>query len=135
MNFPVSPRLSKLDPSAGASLNLTPLIDVVLLLLIFFMLTSPLVMQTAAPEITPPETRTPRAISGEGHRIAIDAADAVTLDGEAVTLSALEERMPALRPRVTILADAAASLGVTMKVMDACRAHDVAADIYATPVE
>lgn len=135
MNFPASPRLCRLRPSDGASLNLTPLIDMVLLLLIFFMLTSPMVMQTAAPDITPPETRTPRAITGDGHRIAIDDADAVTLDGEAVTAAELEARMPSLRPRVTILADASASLGVTMKVMDACRAHDVAADIYATPVE
>lgn len=138
MNKTNTPTLSRLAPSDAASLNLTPLIDVVLLLLIFFMLTSPMVLRSALPEITPPETTAPRAVTNAGEQIEIDAADRISLNGAPVSLAELGARLPELRARsgrVMVLADAAASLGVTIRVMDVCREHEVAVDIYATPIE
>lgn len=128
----MNPRLSRLPSSGAASLNLAPLIDVVLLLLIFFMLTSPMVLQAALPEIDPPQTARPRAVDASADRIAIDAADRITFNGEAVSPEQLDARLAGLK-RITVMADAAASLGVTVKVMDACAARGVGVDIYAVP--
>jgi biopolymer transport protein ExbD len=132
---PETPRLSRLDPSDGASLNLTPLIDVVLLLLLFFMLTSPMVLRTALPALTPPTTTHPRAAIESRRLIGLDADDRLSLDGQALSAQDLDRRLPELRPRVMVMADDRASLGATVRLLDACRTHDVAVDIYAAPSE
>ena len=123
-------------PNGATGVNLTPLIDVVLLLLIFFMLTSPMVLRSALPDISPPETVRARAVDDAGERITLDSDDRITLNGVPVDFDALKAGLSDLRRRsrrVMVLADAGASLGATIRVMDACALHDVDVDIYATP--
>jgi len=75
------------DAKSFADINITPLVDVMLVLLILFMLSAPLVMQRldlplgAPPDRTaPPPTELQLTLSAEG---------ALTLDGRAITLQAL----------------------------------------------
>ena len=136
MQAPARPRLSRYATSGAASLNLTPLIDVVLLLPIFFMLTSPMVLRSAWAEITPPKTDAPRPVSGTADHVEIDAQDRVRLNGAAVGPATLRRELRRSRrrsPRVTVMADAAASFGMIVEVVDACRGADMEVDFFASP--
>jgi biopolymer transport protein ExbD len=69
-------------------------------------------------------------------RLVLDADDTLTLNGAPVEPEALGGRLEALRGRrLNVLADAKASLGLTVRVLDACKAAGVEAQIYARPAE
>lgn len=123
-------------PESSAGLSLASMTDLVFLLLIFFMLTSPMVLTSALPEITPPETRAPRRVEKAADQIGIDAANAITLNGAKLAASDLDAKLRDVRtraPRIAVLADDRSDLGVVVRVMDACRAAGLQIDVYATP--
>ncbi len=123
-------------PESSAGLNLASMTDLVFLLLIFFMLTSPMVLTSALPEITPPETRSPRRVERAADQIGIDAANAITLNGAKVAVTELDAKLRDVRsrvPKVAVLADDRSDLGVVVRVMDACRSAGLQVDVYATP--
>ena len=78
-----------------AEINVTPLVDVMLVLLIIFMVTAPLL--TSAIPIELPDSRA-AAMEQEPEQItvSIDAAGAVFLDDEPVALEALSDRLAGL---------------------------------------
>ena len=78
-----------------AEINVTPLVDVMLVLLIIFMVTAPLL--TSAIPIELPDSRA-SAMEQEPVQItvSIDAAGAVFLDDEPVALEALSDRLAGL---------------------------------------
>ena len=78
-----------------AEINVTPLVDVMLVLLIIFMVTAPLL--TSAIPIELPDSRA-SAMEQEPEQItvSIDAAGAVFLDDEPVALEALSDRLAGL---------------------------------------
>ncbi len=106
--------------------NLTPLIDIVFLLLIFFMLTSHFVQEEAL-DVALPEARSGAPSEGESRlTLVIDAQGHYRLDGaevseaglEAALRSALTEREDkALRVR----GDRDAPLGLAVRLLDAAR--------------
>lgn len=108
------------------SLDLTPMVDVVFQLLIFFMLSSSFVTQAAVP-VELPEVSHLRAAT-PGLEIAITAEDALLVNNRPVSLDELKPELTKLAASggsVSILGDRGASLGRTLDVWDVCRATGV----------
>ena len=110
------------------AVELTPLIDVVFLLLIFFMLTTTFVTRTSLP-IDLPEADSAASSDGrERIEVRVPADGSFRVNGEAVASeSALRERLADLRsehasPVLVIRGDRRARHGVVTQVMDAAQA-------------
>jgi biopolymer transport protein ExbD len=73
-------------------INITSLIDVVLLLLIFFMLTTSFVEQPGM-KLDLPETESSSGEKPEGLEIVVQANGIINLNGEAVPLEELSEKL------------------------------------------
>ena len=108
-----------------AEINVTPLVDVMLVLLIIFMVTAPLLV--AGVPVDLPESRA-NALDQEANQVtlAIDAQGAVFLDDAPIAPGELPERIDALRcaarsaderPLITLRADRALDYGRVMAVM------------------
>jgi biopolymer transport protein ExbD len=78
-----------------ATLNTTPLIDVMLVLLIMFIVTIPLA--THAVKIDLPQNGPPPQPEPKVHRIDLDAAGRVSWDGAPVGADALHRRLDAFK--------------------------------------
>lgn len=92
-------RLTRSRRRHGLAIGLTPLIDVVFILLLFFMLASSLadwrvlevVMPEARPQATPPSSATARNLVV----VAVAADGALSIDDEATTPESLAQRLTA----------------------------------------
>ncbi|MET0071797.1 MAG: biopolymer transporter ExbD [Candidatus Thiodiazotropha sp.] len=107
-------------------LNLTPLIDIVFLLLVFFMLTAHFIEDQAI-DIQLPEAQTsqPSAVDDTVEIVLLPNGD-LLLDGEAASLESLEERLRGAlhapnKRFVRLKGDQAAAFGAGVKVIDAAR--------------
>ncbi len=74
-----------------ADINITPLVDVVLVLLIIFMVTAP-VLQSGI-EVAVPKTRTVKEITEERMVITIDKSQRVFLGNDAVNINEIAARI------------------------------------------
>ncbi|MBW6520530.1 MAG: biopolymer transporter ExbD [Desulfoarculaceae bacterium] len=110
----------------GQGLNLTPLIDVVFLLLIFFMLTSNFIRDEMIP-LALPTAETGQPLTGEKTlQVVLDNQGRILIDQEAIAPTALEEILRQklhllAEKRVQLRGDQAVSLGLTVEVLDAAR--------------
>ena len=104
-------------------LDIAPLIDVVFLLLIFFMLTSSFIFQPGI-KINLPKAVTSEVIEEKNLVITVSAEDLIYLNNRPVTLrelkSHLEKAAKDDRP-LLIKADRKASLGKVVQIWDMCR--------------
>ena len=104
-------------------LDIAPLIDVVFLLLIFFMLTSSYIFQPGI-KINLPKAVTSEVIQEKNIIIAVSAEDLVYLNDVPVTLKQLRKYLQGVvdenRP-LLIKSDRAASLGKVVEIWDLCR--------------
>ena len=117
----------------GLELNIAPLIDMVFILLIFFLVTTSFVRETGI-DVQRPTANT--AVSKEKATIliAISDDDRIYVEGRVVDVRAIRvhvERALAENPEgsVVIVADRGSRTGTAVEVMDACRqagAEDVA---------
>jgi biopolymer transport protein ExbD len=116
------------DDDAGviSSINTTPLVDVMLVLLIIFLITIPVVMQTVAVSL-PKETNRPRQTRPDNIEISVDRegvvywnaqrlADAATL---AARLAQLGESQP--QPEVHVRGDETTRYEAVGRVVLACQ--------------
>ena len=110
----------------SVGLNLTPLIDIVFLLLVFFMLTAHFV-QDQVVDVRLPEAASGQVLENEAAlEVSIGADGGLRVAGQEVALEDLEA---ALRrdlhartdKRVVLRGDQGTELGLTVKVMDAAR--------------
>ncbi|HVI59524.1 MAG TPA: biopolymer transporter ExbD [Luteimonas sp.] len=110
-----------------ARINITPLVDVMLVLLVIFMVAAPVLSRAIPlqlPQAAPPDVdRTPPP---EPMRLRIDAAGALTLDGDAVSPSALPSLFaaqgrlaPAAQPMLQIDADGDSDYQAVARVLAA----------------
>jgi len=111
-------------PRPRPRLSIAPLIDVVFLLLVFFMLASSFA-ETATIDLSVSQGQA-AAAAEPGLVVAIDGAGAITVNGAAVALDgvgqALAERAGAERARpVTLRAEAAVPARTLVGVMDRIR--------------
>ncbi len=112
---------------AGSILNITPLIDIVFLLLVFFMLTSHFIEEQAI-DINLPEAKNGNdAIDKEFVEVALNSDGELFIDGRQIVLEHLEQALrgafhaPDTR-FVRLRGDHEAQLGLTVSVIDAARA-------------
>jgi len=83
--------------SALSEINVTPLVDVMLVLLIIFMVTAPVLLQEL--EVNIPKSTVGQAEVGEGVIVTLKA-DEVLIDRERVALKDFEARFAAARARI-----------------------------------
>ncbi len=114
------------DEDTISGINVTPLVDVVLVLLVIFLMTAPVLYQSAI------KVQLPKASTGEDAGAKSPLTFAVSADGkvywnsEELSWEKLAERLKGLGPDVaeqtaTISADQATPHGVVIKLMDALR--------------
>ena len=108
--------------------SLTPLIDVVFLLLIFFLVATTFQNEEVEMDLKLPEAQTGKA-QEQNQRIVINVRRDGTLiiDGRPVSQESLEQKLRAAARRdknqeVLIRGDTSAQFGVVARVLDVCRA-------------
>jgi len=110
-----------------AEINMIPLIDVMLVLLVIFIITAPLLTHSVKIDL-PKATSSPNLTKPENIQLALDAQGQVYWNGERVERAAWRVRMSdaakhAPQPEVHIRADAAAAYGkVAIVLADASKA-------------
>ena len=109
--------------SSMADINITPFVDVVLVLLIIFMITAP-ILQSGI-EVQLPKTKTVKAIVEERLVLTIDRSQRLYLGNDLVNINALGELLrakgPADQQAVYIRCAASVPFGTVATVMDAVR--------------
>ena len=106
--------------------TLTPLIDIVFLLLVFFMLTAHFVKDQSL-DISLPEAESAQALDkDEALKIVLDKGGHVIINGEHVAPFMLDKELARLlknrsNKQIILHGDKVAQLGLTVKVMDAAR--------------
>ncbi|MBV8673410.1 MAG: biopolymer transporter ExbD [Acidobacteriaceae bacterium] len=110
--------------TALAEINITPLVDVVLVLLVIFMLTAP-VLQSGI-EVAVPKTKTVKEITQQRQVVVINRDQEVFVDDKPVNLADLPSRLarPGVDPVHQVIyveADERVPFGAFASVMDAVK--------------
>ena len=110
--------------SALSDINITPLVDVVLVLLLIFMVTAP-VLQSGI-EVAVPQTRTVNQITEEHVIVTIDKNQNVFLQDKQINIHDLARLLSANTPKnskrvVFVRADQKVPFGAFASVMDAVK--------------
>ncbi|HTX41041.1 MAG TPA: biopolymer transporter ExbD [Acidobacteriaceae bacterium] len=110
--------------TALAEINITPLVDVVLVLLVIFMLTAP-VLQSGI-QVNVPKTRTVREITQQRNVVTVDKDQQVFLNDKPVNLNDLPNLLRAqntdtVHEVIYLRADEKVPFGVFAEVMDAVK--------------
>ncbi len=110
--------------SSLAEINITPLVDVVLVLLLIFMLTAP-VLQSGI-EVAVPQTRTVNQLTDERTVVTIDAEQRVFLQDRPVNIADLPRllrsgKSDAAKKVIYLRADQKVPFGAFASVMDAVK--------------
>ena len=134
-------RLDLDDRDEDSAINLTPMIDIVFLLLIFF-----LAATTFAREEVSMDLRLPEAASGTESNastpliVQLFADGRMTYEGREVNFEALRQKLLAAGARdrtrsVLVRGDKVAQFGLGLQVLDACRLAELGkVDFAALPV-
>jgi len=111
-----------------ADINITPLVDVVLVLLIIFMVTAP-VLQSGI-EVNVPKTRTVKEISEERMVISIDKQQRVFMGNDAVNINEIAAKLQQKvrdpsHQFIFVRADEDVPFGAFATVMDAVKSSGI----------
>jgi biopolymer transport protein TolR len=107
--------------SSLAEINVVPLVDVVLVLLIIFMLTAPIIQSGI--EINVPKTKTVKELTQERILVSIDREQKLFLNDDPININELESHLkkkikdPSLA-MIYLRADEEVPFGTIAKVMD-----------------
>mgnify|MGYP002641522670 CR=1 FL=1 len=112
------------------TINITSLIDVMFLLLIFFMVSSTFKQEEETIDITLPQAGTATAQALDFHEVLVDTQGVFYVDGERVEPTALEKHLKGIvsedsEARIVLRADAGADWQAIVQVMDIARAVGV----------
>ncbi|HKF47117.1 MAG TPA: biopolymer transporter ExbD [Terracidiphilus sp.] len=110
--------------SSLADINITPLVDVVLVLLVIFMITAP-VLQSGI-EVAVPKTRTVKEITEQRITLTIAHDQTVYLDDKPINIHELADRLHASntdpsKQTIYVRADERVPFGAFAHVMDAVK--------------
>ncbi len=117
------------DDDAITGINVTPLVDVVLVVLIIFMATAPMIARRAM-KLELPKAATHEKAATDAIAVALDAKRELTMSGRPVTADQLSRALRAAvasnpgQP-VTVSADRGVPYGEVAAVLDAVRAAGV----------
>ncbi|HEY8901983.1 MAG TPA: biopolymer transporter ExbD [Chthoniobacterales bacterium] len=114
-------------------INIVSLLDIVVILLIFFIATSTFKKNQPQLEINLPDSKTATAAAraeSEPLILAVKSADQITLDDKPVTVDGLTAALQAARAQapqrpIAMQADTKAPFGVVVKVLDALKTAGV----------
>jgi biopolymer transport protein TolR len=124
---------------ALADINITPLVDVVLVLLIIFMVTAP-ILQSGI-EVSVPKTRTVKQITEERLVITIDKQQRVYLGNDPVNINEIAAKLRSkvrdpLHQSIFLRADEDVPFGAFATVMDAVKQSGITnVSIVTEPIE
>lgn len=118
------PRRQRHTASSLADINITPFVDVVLVLLVIFMITAP-ILQSGI-EVALPKTRTVKAIAEERLVVTIDRGQRLYLGNDPISVHQLRQRLraqarPSAEAAVFVRCDESVPFGVFATVMDSIR--------------
>ena len=122
-----SPYRKKRD--SGAGINMTPLIDMVFILLIFFIVTTSFVKESGV-DVERPVANSAERKENVSVVVGIDPSGNIWVDGKSIDIRSIRpwmERFMAETPEgvVVVAADTKTESGILIKVLDACREADV----------
>ena len=121
------PQLAKQTQTSLSDINMVPFIDVVLVLLIIFMITAP-ILQSGI-EVDVPKTRTVRAINEERLVVTIDKTQRIYLGSDPVNINDLGAKVKAKlrKPQdaVFLRCDETVPFGAFASVVDSLRVSGV----------
>jgi biopolymer transport protein ExbD len=108
-----------------AGINITPFTDVVLVLLIIFMIATPVIIQSGM-KVNLPRAASVEAQPARSVTIVVDAAGAAYLEGRSVTLQELGARLGEIisaspESSVVVLGDAGVRYESVVRVLDTAR--------------
>lgn len=115
------------DNEALAEINMIPLIDVMLVLLVVFIITAPLLTHAVKVDL-PKASSAPNLTKPDNVQLAIDAQSQVYWNGEVVTPEALADRMRAAatlqpQPEMHLRAEASTPYEKVAQVMSEAARH------------
>jgi biopolymer transport protein ExbD/biopolymer transport protein TolR len=125
--------------SSLAEINITPLVDVVLVLLVIFMITEP-VLQSGI-EVNVPKTRTVKEITQQRMVVTIDSNDNIYLNDQPVNIHDLPIKLRAGTPdtahqAIYLRSDQSVTFGNFASVMDAVKQSGITnVSIVTQPLE
>lgn len=104
-----------------AEINIVPLVDVVLVLLVIFMITAPIIQSGI--EINVPKTRTVKELTQERLVVSINRAQELFVDSTRVNINELEQKLKSrvknpAQAMIYLRADEEVPFGSIAKVMD-----------------
>lgn len=108
-----------------SGINVTPLVDVVLVLLVIFMITAPTLYQNAL-KVQLPQAKTGEEQGKQTMQIGVDASGVITIDNKAYTLDELRTRVIEQKPQgAIILADKKVEHGLVISIIDVLKSNGV----------
>ena len=112
------------EPKRRVALDISPLLDVVFLLLIFFLVTTTF-LPDAGMDLELPESTTATQSEMAPTVVTVSEDGSVNLDGESVSIDELQQAIAALpegeRQKITVRADSRVDYGVIVRIIDALR--------------
>lgn len=127
-------RLKRRTSIHKGQLDIAPLIDVVFLLLIFFMLTSNFVLQPGI-KVRLPKAVTSEIIDSENLIVSVTAQDLTYLNYKPIQTAALQDLLEEAgrnQSSVLIKSDVGASVGKIVEIWDLCRRSGISKVNIAT---
>ena len=115
------------DDDEVGGIDLTPMLDVVFLLLIFFLAATTFAREEVELDLRLPPAKTGQTGKGDTQVVINLMADGrIQIDGREVTLEALRQKLTAAAARnpeqsVLVRGDQKAQFGIGIEVLDACR--------------
>lgn len=123
--------------AASAMVDITPMVDIVFILLFFFLVTASFVQDTGV-SVEKPLARESRALDAGSYRVGITASGNLFAEGRPIRLEDLRDRLTTggssgqpIRS-VIVIPDVAATAGRLIEVMDTVRAAGIADVAVAT---
>jgi biopolymer transport protein ExbD len=121
-----STQTSRSRDTSGTLVDIAPLIDVVFILLIFFLVTATFVQPTGV-TVNKPQASHVKSLAPQSLRVAITPSGALYSDGQPTDLSALRRQVREFQNKhengaVIVVPDQNAAAGRLVEVMDTARA-------------
>jgi len=112
--------------SEGVELNMSPLIDMVFILLIFFLVTASFVKESGGPEVTDPFAATAESKAQTNMIVSVTEDGLIYMEGDVVDIRSVRTQMEKFygenpQGKVVITADADCDFGVPIEVLDRIR--------------